>query len=175
MRARDWQLTYPGFVAAAPFQDLDGFLVRSLAETLAGPRLHKMLSAQDFGTYKPHPKTYLGACESLGRLKPSDVAMVAAHLHDLAGARACGLRTVYVERPGKEAWSVEDERYSEAKSWVDVWIAGDEDGFVQLANKLGIPKIPGLGSTAVRLAATWTKRSWFLGSGGLRSPRSPVT
>ena len=30
---------------------------------------------------------------------PSDVMLVAAHHDDLAGARACGLQTAYVERP----------------------------------------------------------------------------
>jgi 2-haloacid dehalogenase len=32
-------------------------------------------------------------------LPPERVMLVAAHHDDLAGARACGLRTAYVERP----------------------------------------------------------------------------
>ncbi len=42
--------------------------------------------------------TYLGACRLLD-LPPERVLMVAAHPSDLRGARAAGLRTVYVPRP----------------------------------------------------------------------------
>jgi len=60
-----------------------------------------VFSAEQFGSYKPNPSVYLGAVEKLG-LSPKDCAMVAAHLYDLKAARACGLQTVYVERPQEE-------------------------------------------------------------------------
>lgn len=41
---------------------------------------------------------YLGAARFLD-LPPSKVALVAAHIHDLRGAAAQGMRTVYVPRP----------------------------------------------------------------------------
>ena len=57
-----------------------------------------VLSAELFGHYKPDPEVYEGAARLLG-LAPGQVLMVAAHLDDLAAARACGLRTAYVHRP----------------------------------------------------------------------------
>lgn len=94
-------------------------------------------SAEDFKAYKPHPRTYLGACERLG-LEPGEVAMVAAHLGDLKAARGCGMRTVYVERRGEEDWDVMGEEYRDAKMWVDVWVAQDEEGFVEVARRFGL-------------------------------------
>ena len=57
-----------------------------------------VLSAEVFRAYKPDPRTYLGVAETFD-LAPSQVMLVAAHHEDLAGARACGLRTAYIERP----------------------------------------------------------------------------
>ncbi|MFL6695303.1 MAG: haloacid dehalogenase type II [Ramlibacter sp.] len=57
-----------------------------------------ILSAEVFRAYKPDPATYLGVA-GVFDLQPSQVMLVAAHHDDLAGARACGLRTAYVERP----------------------------------------------------------------------------
>jgi 2-haloacid dehalogenase len=57
-----------------------------------------ILSAEVFKKYKPHPDTYLGVAKIFD-VQPDDVLMVAAHQQDLAGARACGLQTAYIERP----------------------------------------------------------------------------
>ena len=57
-----------------------------------------VLSAEVFHAYKPDPKTYLGVARVFD-LPPERVMLVAAHHDDLAGARACGLRTAYIERP----------------------------------------------------------------------------
>ena len=57
-----------------------------------------ILSAEVFKAYKPHPDTYLGVARTFD-LEPAQVALVAAHHDDLAAARGCGLRTIYVERP----------------------------------------------------------------------------
>ncbi|KAF5019066.1 hypothetical protein F66182_8931 [Fusarium sp. NRRL 66182] len=94
-----------------------------------------LLSAEKFGAYKPNPVVYSGAVRELG-LEPHEVAMVAAHLSDLDGARACGLRTVYIERPQEESWGQNDERYQRAKEWVDLWITEEDQGFLTLAQKL---------------------------------------
>ncbi|KAF4995772.1 hypothetical protein FDECE_12690 [Fusarium decemcellulare] len=94
-----------------------------------------ILSAEKFKAYKPNPAVYLGAAHELG-VKPHEVAMVAAHLGDLQGARSCGLRTIYIERPREEDWGRDDERYQRAKEWVDLWITEEEYGFVALARKL---------------------------------------
>lgn len=57
-----------------------------------------VLSAEVFHAYKPDPKTYRGVA-GVFDVPPRKVMLVAAHHDDLAGARACGLRTAYVERP----------------------------------------------------------------------------
>ena len=57
-----------------------------------------VLSAEVFRAYKPDPATYLGVARVFG-LPPEQVMLVAAHHDDLAGARACGLQTAYIERP----------------------------------------------------------------------------
>jgi 2-haloacid dehalogenase len=64
----------------------------------AGLPWDTVLSAELFGHYKPDPEVYDGAARLLG-LRPDQVLMVAAHLDDLAAARARGLRTAYVHRP----------------------------------------------------------------------------
>lgn len=57
-----------------------------------------ILSAEIFRAYKPDPATYLGVARVFD-VAPEEVMLVAAHQDDLAGARACGLRTAYIERP----------------------------------------------------------------------------
>lgn len=57
-----------------------------------------VLGAEVVRRYKPDPEVYDSAAELLA-LPPSSVLMVAAHVDDLAAARARGLRTAYVHRP----------------------------------------------------------------------------
>ncbi|MCG2592357.1 haloacid dehalogenase type II [Ramlibacter sp. XY19] len=57
-----------------------------------------ILSAEVFRAYKPDPAAYLGVARVFD-LRPEEVMLVAAHHDDLEGARACGLRTAYIERP----------------------------------------------------------------------------
>ncbi|KAI0201962.1 haloacid dehalogenase [Astrocystis sublimbata] len=113
---------------------------RSLLEDLnthGSLGFRRIISSADFGAYKPHPRTYLGAVDAL-ECRPSEVAMVAAHLGDLHAARANGLRTIYVERDREEARAQDDDGRKEAHRWVDLWISRDEEGFVEVARRLGI-------------------------------------
>jgi 2-haloacid dehalogenase len=57
-----------------------------------------VLSAEVFKAYKPDPRTYLGVA-AIFDVAPGQVMLAAAHHDDLAAARACGLRTGYIERP----------------------------------------------------------------------------
>jgi 2-haloacid dehalogenase len=57
-----------------------------------------VLSAEVFKAYKPDPRTYLGVA-AVFDTTPGQVMLAAAHHDDLAAARACGLRTAYIERP----------------------------------------------------------------------------
>ena len=72
-------------------------LLTNMAER-AGLPWDCVLSAEVFRAYKPDPATYLGVAKVFG-LAPGQVMMVAAHHDDLEGARRCGLRTAYIERP----------------------------------------------------------------------------
>ncbi len=57
-----------------------------------------ILSAETFHAYKPDPRTYGGVARVFD-VAPAKVMLVATHHDDLAAARACGLRTAYIERP----------------------------------------------------------------------------
>jgi 2-haloacid dehalogenase len=61
-------------------------------------RVDCVLSAELAHAYKPAIEPYRAALRLLG-LEPGEVMMVAAHPWDLAGARAAGLATAFVERP----------------------------------------------------------------------------
>lgn len=95
----------------------------------------QIISAEDFKAYKPNPRVYLGAAESLPNTTPSDCCLVAAHLGDLRAAKACGYKTVYIERPEEESWSADQIKVAKKNGFVDIWISKNEEGFVTLANK----------------------------------------
>jgi 2-haloacid dehalogenase len=102
----------------------------------SGMPFEHVLSAEMFNSYKPNPAVYLGAAEKLG-LKPEECGMVAAHLGDLEGAQKCGFATIYVERPQEER----ENHLREKEGLVDVWVKMDGNGFVELAEKLGVKGI----------------------------------
>jgi 2-haloacid dehalogenase len=89
-------------------------------------------SADMFQSYKPNPKVYLGAAEKMG-VKPEECGLVAAHLGDLKGAKACGFYAISVERHLEE----KNPELRE-ENIPDMVIKEDEDGFVALAKRLGI-------------------------------------
>ena len=89
-----------------------------------------ILSAEVFRAYKPDPATYLGVAKVFD-LAPDQVMLVAAHHDDLAGARACGLQTAYIERPLEFGAA---HRKDVAPQPGNTWHARD---FEQLADQLG--------------------------------------
>jgi 2-haloacid dehalogenase len=64
----------------------------------AGLPWDTVFSAEIFGHYKPDAETYEGAARLLS-IEVDELLMVAAHVDDLAAARARGLRTAYIHRP----------------------------------------------------------------------------
>jgi len=60
-------------------------------------RIELVLSAPESGAFKPDPRPYRMALERLGAAG-EEVALVAAHWWDVAGAKAAGLRTGWVAR-----------------------------------------------------------------------------
>jgi 2-haloalkanoic acid dehalogenase type II len=67
-------------------------LVRS-----SGLKFDMLFSSQLLGCYKPAPENYLKMLELL-KLQPEECVTVAAHASDLRGAKAVGMKTVYVRR-----------------------------------------------------------------------------
>lgn len=57
-------------------------------------------SIEDIQIYKPDLRAYEWALAKLG-VKPEEALMVAAHGWDVAGAKAAGMQTAFVARPGK--------------------------------------------------------------------------
>jgi len=106
----------------------------------------RIISAEDFGAYKPDPSVYLGAAAKLG-LQPGECALVAAHLGDLAAASKCGFQTVYVERKREEAWDAQRVEDARREGWVDMWIREGEGGFEEIARRFGCAE--GEGGTGV--------------------------
>ena len=106
-------------------------LLRSLVAHSNIPFTH-LYSADMFQSYKPNPKVYLGAAEKLG-VKPEECALVAAHLNDLKGAKACGFYTIYVERPMEEK-----NPELAGENIPDMVVGEDGGGFVELAERLGV-------------------------------------
>jgi 2-haloacid dehalogenase len=88
-----------------------------------------VLSAEVFRAYKPDPATYLGVADVFG-LQPCEVMLVAAHQDDLAGARACGLQTAYIERPLEFGPQGKDVSPEPANTW-------HAQNLVHLADLLG--------------------------------------
>jgi 2-haloacid dehalogenase len=104
-RLDPWPDSIPGLTrlrARGPIAPLSNGNVSLLVDMArrAGLPWDLVLSAELVRRYKPDPETYLSA-PALLDLEPGQVLMVAAHLNDLAAARACGLRTAYVRRPAE--------------------------------------------------------------------------
>ena len=102
-RGRPWPDSVPGLTrlktrfTIAPMSNGNLSLLTNMAKR-AGLPWDCVLSAEVFRAYKPDPATYLGVASTFD-LQPHQVMLCAAHHDDLEGARACGLRTAYIERP----------------------------------------------------------------------------
>ncbi|MET4231562.1 haloacid dehalogenase type II [Bradyrhizobium sp. 482_C4_N1_1] len=89
-----------------------------------------ILGAEIAQSYKPEPQAYLRTAELLC-LQPQELCLVACHHSDLAAARACGLRTAYVDRPMEYGGAPAPDRSYE-QEWE--WRAND---FTELAPPFG--------------------------------------
>ena len=102
-RLDPWPDAVPGLIRLktrfiiAPLSNGNIRLLLDLAKR-AGLPWDAILGAEVAGAYKPSPAAYLRTAEVLG-LAPGAVCLVAAHNGDLAAARRCGFRTVFVPRP----------------------------------------------------------------------------
>jgi len=57
----------------------------------------KIISVEEVGVFKPHPAVYRQAARMLN-VDPGKIAMVSSNSFDVMGARACGLRGIFVNR-----------------------------------------------------------------------------
>ncbi len=64
------------------------------------PAFDMVLSAEDVGVFKPHPKVYGPASQRLG-VAPAEICFVSANGWDVAGAAAFGFRVVWIDRRGE--------------------------------------------------------------------------
>ncbi|MGY1594172.1 haloacid dehalogenase type II [Geodermatophilus sp. SYSU D00708] len=102
-RLDPWPDVVPGLTrlrrsyVLAPLSNGNVALIVDMARR-AGLPWDLVLGAEIVRHYKPDPEVYDSAAQLLA-LAPSEVLMVAAHVDDLAAARARGLRTAYVHRP----------------------------------------------------------------------------
>lgn len=89
-----------------------------------------IMGAEVTRAYKPDPRAYLGTAAVLG-LAPEEVCLVAAHHHDLAAARRCGLQTAFIARPMEYGGRPAPDAKL-AQDWE--WSAGS---LTELADQLG--------------------------------------
>ena len=57
----------------------------------------RMISVAEAGAFKPHAATYRKAAEMLGA-RPQEILFVANHAFDCVGAKACGMRSAFIDR-----------------------------------------------------------------------------
>jgi 2-haloacid dehalogenase len=119
----------PRFILA-PLSNGNIILMLDIAKR-AGLPWDAILGAEIVQAYKPAPQAYLRTAEVLA-MRPDELCLVAAHNDDLAAARSCGLRTVFVPRLREHGPAQTTDLYAE-QDW-DL-VATD---FVDLATKLGV-------------------------------------
>ena len=72
---------------------------RQLEAAGIADRFEGIVSVDSVRTFKPAPAPYQHIAEVAGA-EPADMWMVAAHDWDLAGAKAVGMKTAFIARPG---------------------------------------------------------------------------
>jgi len=66
----------------------------------SGLAFERAISAAEAGSFKPDSATYRKAADLVG-LRMDSILFVACHAFDCVGARACGMRTAFVDRRGR--------------------------------------------------------------------------
>ncbi|MCC7370309.1 MAG: haloacid dehalogenase type II [Chloroflexi bacterium] len=72
-------------------------LERGVAYSGTAHLFDHVISVAEAGSFKPHVATYRTACERV-HVRPEQVAFVANHTFDCVGAKAFGMRAVFVDR-----------------------------------------------------------------------------
>lgn len=93
------QLRSAGWQTVALTNSAPAAVESQLANAGLTPLFDHILSVEAVRSYKPSAAPYQHVAD-LVKAPPSDLVMVACHDWDLAGARAVGYQTAYVQRPG---------------------------------------------------------------------------
>ena len=114
----------------APLSNGNIILLANMAKR-AGIPWDAILGAEVVQAYKPTPQSYLRTADVLS-MQPEEIGLVAAHNGDLAAARACGLKTVFVPRPTEHGPGQATDLRAE-QDWDVV-----ANNFEDLADQLGL-------------------------------------
>ena len=82
------------------------------------PLFSLVLSADRVKTYKPSPKVYKLAVSHLN-LPPGEIGMVSSNAFDIMGAKACGLKALWINRAGGEMEPLDLEPDLEARDFTE--------------------------------------------------------
>jgi 2-haloacid dehalogenase len=107
-----------------------GFALMTALLKCAGLAVDAIVSAELARNYKPEPVVYRTAAALLD-VVPEQMMMVACHAWDLAGARAAGLATAFVERPAEKGPHGQADRACDAPGALSC------AGLTELADLLG--------------------------------------
>jgi 2-haloacid dehalogenase len=75
-------------------------LASAVAHARLGPLLDAVLSVEEVGIFKPHPKVYQLACDRLG-IPAGAIAFLSSNAWDAYAASAFGMRVVWCNRNGQ--------------------------------------------------------------------------
>lgn len=91
-----------------------------------------LFSSELLGVYKPARESYERVLDFVG-VRPEESVMVAAHAYDVRGAKAVGMRTVYVRRWTDDVDEMGDEeRVRVVRGENDVFLERGMDGLVEV-------------------------------------------
>src|SRR5712691_819052 len=91
------QLRANGLTTAILSNGTPEMLAAAVGNTGLGDFLDLVLSVEEVGVYKPHPKVYQLACDRLG-VAPSAIAFQSSNAWDAHAAAAFGMQTVWCNR-----------------------------------------------------------------------------
>ncbi|QJR81337.1 haloacid dehalogenase type II [Alteromonas pelagimontana] len=94
------KLAEKGFVLVALSNSSQHGLEQQLANAGIAPYFNSVMSVEHLRIYKPYPQVYEAALKKM-KISAQQGLMVAAHGWDVTGAKAVGMQTAFVERPGK--------------------------------------------------------------------------
>ncbi|QPG05863.1 haloacid dehalogenase type II [Salinimonas marina] len=94
------RLQQGGFTLVAFSNSAEAGLNRQLLNAGVRQYFDAVLSVSSIKRYKPHGETYQWAVKTM-QADTHESLMVAAHGWDVSGAKAAGLQTAFIERPGK--------------------------------------------------------------------------